>query len=409
MSHLLHLGADQVKPRIAHRAGIVSRVASREVSDRAGELSRQGVDVLPLLGWPSITPPDHLIQAATQAAASTTHPPSSGIPELKEALAGKLCSENGMHLHRPEGQIIITNGAFHALYICLATLLDPGDEVLLFSPSFFFDGIIGLIGGEAHYVPLDRNNGFGFDADALKAAVTKRTKVLLLNTPANPTGHVATLEELKAIMRVAEENDLLVISDESYERMVYDGLSHECIGALPGAESRVITVQSFTKAYAMPQWRVGYIVCPAHFYSHFVKTLEWMVLSCNHVAQRCAWAAVTGPGGWWKAVARDFERKRDIVCSGLDAIEGIQCVKPQGTPFIFPRVRDLGVSGTEFAKYVLENHGIPAVPGAAFQDDDHVRIPFGAEDGVLHDLVTRMTGAVKKLRVKKAGVSRNPV
>ncbi|MFA5058294.1 MAG: aminotransferase class I/II-fold pyridoxal phosphate-dependent enzyme, partial [Opitutaceae bacterium] len=282
-----------MKPYLAHRAGLVSRVASREVGDHAAELARQGADILHLLGWPTITPPDHVIEAATQAAASTVHPHSSGIPELKTALAGKLRVENGIRLRRPEEQIIITNGAFHAIYICLATLLDPGDEVLLFSPSFFFDGIIDLIGGAARYVPLDRKNGFAFDADAMKAAITKRTKVLLLNTPANPTGRVATLEELQAILQVAEENDLLVISDESYERMVYDGLSHHCIGALPGAEGRVITVQSFTKAYAMPQWRVGYIVCPTPFYPEFVKTLEWMVLSCNYVAQRCAWAAVT--------------------------------------------------------------------------------------------------------------------
>jgi aspartate aminotransferase len=126
-----------------------------------------------------------------------------------------------------------------------------------------------------------------------------------------------------------------------------------------------------------------------------------MVLACNYVAQRCAWAAVTGPGEWWKTVAKDFERKRDIVCSGIGAIEGIQCTKPKGTPFIFPRVRGLGVSGTEFSHYVLENHGIPAVPGAAFQDDDYVRIPFGADDNTLHDLVIRMIGAAKKLRANK--------
>jgi aspartate/methionine/tyrosine aminotransferase len=390
-----------MKSYISDRLKAISRVPSRDVGDRARVLSGKGVNVLHLLGWPTLVPPEHIAKVAMESAASIEHPDSSGIPELKEALAAKVHEENSIQLHSPEEQIIITNGAFHAIYIVLLTLLEPGDEVLLFAPSFFFNGIIEFTSGVTRYVRLDRNLGFCFDPEALRAAVSKRTKVLMVNTPANPTGYVATLEELKAILEVAEECDLLVISDESYERMVYDGLRHYSIGALQGAENRVVTVQSFTKAYAMPQWRVGYIVCPAQFYHYFVKTLEWMVLTCNYVAQRCAWAAVTGPGEWWKGVARDFQRKRDLVYSGMSAIDGVQCIKPSGTPFVFPRVRDLGLSGTEFARYVLEDYGITAVPGAAFQDDDHVRIPFGAGDDVLRDLVGRMHEAVENLEKKK--------
>lgn len=387
-----------MRPYIAHRAGLVSRAASRAVGSRASALEKRGTDVLHLLGWPSVAPAEHIVREAAEAAASTVHPDSAGIPELKHALAEKLRVENGIRLVSPDEQIIITNGAFHAIFTCLATLIDPGDEVVLFSPSFFFDGIIDLVDGVARYVPLQRANGFAFDAEALRATITKRTKVLLLNTPVNPTGHVATLDELKAILSVAEEKDLIVISDESYERMVYDGLVHHSVGALPGAESRVITIQSFTKAYAMPQWRVGYIAGPVSFYSELVKTLEWMVLSCSFVAQRCAWAAVTGPTEWWQAANREFERKRDIVCGQVAQVDGIQCLRPQGTPFIFPRVRGLGISGTEFARYALESHGIPAVPGAAFQDDDHVRIPFGGEDKVLYDLGNRLGDAVAHFR-----------
>lgn len=379
----------------------ISRVPSREVSDHAEEMTRKGFDVLHLLGWPSLVPPTHIVEEARVSAASTVHPHSSGIPELKEALGVKLSDENSIQLQTPQEQIVITNGAFHAIHISLLTVLDPGDEVLLFSPSFFFDGLIQLVEGTPRYVKLDRKFGFCFDPDALRTAVTNRTKVLLLNTPVNPTGYVATQEELQEILRVAEEHDLLIISDESYERMVFDGLRHYSIAALPGAEDRVITIQSFTKAYAMPQWRVGYIVCPVRFYHHLVKAIEWMVLACNYVAQRCAWAAVTGPADWWKRVAKDFEHKRDLVYSGISAIEGIQCIKPRGTPFIFPRVRDLGLSGTEFAWHVLDNYGIPAVPGAGFQNDDHVRIPFGADDNVLVELVARMDEATKKIRNKR--------
>ena len=295
-----------MKPYVSHRSRIIPRVAQREVNEKAVELSRKGVDVLHLLGFPTIAPPDHIIKVATEAAASTEHPHSSGIPELKEALAGKLRDENSINLRSAEEQIIITNGAFHAIYLSLITLLDPGDEVLLFSPSFFFDGIIELVDGVPRYAKLDRNEGFNFDPEALRSAITKRTKILLLNTPANPTGHVASMEELKEILGIAEEFDLLIISDESYERMVYDGLRHYCIGSLSGAEERVITVQSFTKSYAMPQWRVGYVVCPVQFYHPLVAILEWMVLACNYVAQRCAWAAVTGPGGWLKTCSQGF-------------------------------------------------------------------------------------------------------
>lgn len=390
-----------MKPYVSSRARNVPRVASREVGERAVEFSRKGKNILHLLGWPSVVPPAHLVQAAAEAAASAKHPPSAGIPELREALAGKLRSENGIHVNDPEERIIVTNGAFHAIYICLTTILDPGDEVLIFAPTFFFHGIVDLVGGVVRYVPLDRGKGFGFDANALRAAISKRTKVLLFNTPANPTGHVATVDELRDILRVAAEKDLLVISDESYERMVYDGKRHLCIGALPEAENRVITIQSFTKTYAMPQWRMGYIVSPPSLCRDFIKTLEWMVLECNYVAQRCAYAAVTGPSGWWRSITPEFERKRDIVYAGVSAIEGIECIKPQGTPFIFPRVRGLGVSGSEFAKFALERHGIPAVAGAAFQDDDHVRIPFGAEEGVLEDLVSRMGDAAKELSTGK--------
>lgn len=398
---MVTVGIDLImKPYISHHASLVPRVASREVGDRAAGLEREGVDILHLVGWPVVKPPQHIIDEAARAAASTVHPHSSGIPELKVALASKLRTENGIRIGNPDRQIVVTNGAYHAVYICLATLLDPGDEVLLFSPSFFFDGIIELVGGAARYAPLEMRNGFKLDAEALEAAVTKRTKVILLNTPANPTGHIASVEELHAVLKIAERHDLLVVSDESYERMIYDGLKHHSIGALQGAASRVITVQSFTKAFAMPQWRVGYIACPEAFYPEFVKTLEWMVLACNYVAQRCALVAVTGPQDWLGNIAGDFQRKRDIICSGVSEIEGIKCLLPQGTPFVFPRVRDIGVSGTEFARLALETHGVPAVPGAAFQDDDHVRIPFGADDKVLRELVARLAAAAQSIQIR---------
>jgi len=380
------------------------RVGSRRTADLAAESRKKGVDVLKLAAAPALYLPPHLTDAVSKAAREkVSYAPSRGLPELRQAISQKLRAENGIEAD-PETEILVTNGGNHALTIAAMFALDPGDEVLVPSPCYFFNGFIELAGGVPVYVPMPEEEGFPLRADLLAKKVTGRTKAIILNTPVNPTGYVATERDLEEVAKLAEERDLLVISDESYEKMLYDGRRHVCIGSLPSMKERTITIHSFTKSYGMPGWRVGYTVAPPDATDHLLKLLEWMVLCCGYVGQRAAQAALTGPQDWVNAISKTFEAKRDEVFSGFSKIPGVSLVKPQGGPFVFPNISSLGLDSEQFARIAMTRYGIPADPGHYLGSDAHVRIPFGCEDGVLPELISRMKqcseGIVRETEVR---------
>ena len=384
---------------LSERVKSVPRVVSRAVDEVASDLKDRGMDVLSLSGAPISPPAEHVLSAAREAVAEGVGPPSRGILELREAIARKLKNENGITAD-PRTEILVTNGGMQALYITMTTLLNPGDEVLMFSPSFFFDGIVQLVGAIPVYVPTNEEEDFRFDIRGLIESISDRTKMIIVNTPANPTGYVATEEDLGEIADLAEKHGLFIVSDESYEKQVYDGRKHHSIGSLPGTMERMATIHSFTKSYAMPNWRVRFIAAGKDIVDGLTKTHEWMLLCCNYVAQKAATAALTGPQGWVREILHTFQKRRNQVCEGMAKIEEVWCVKPQGGAFIFLNISRLSMEPEELSQYLIKEFGIPAHAGLAFRSNHHIRIPFGATKKTLEKLLQRLERAVKQIQIK---------
>ncbi len=374
----------------ADRVGRVPSVSSRLVDAVARELRKKGVDVLSLSGAPWQLPAEHILQAARDATKENIHPSSQGLSELRRAISMKLKKESGLNMD-PETEILVTNGGMQALYVLFTGLINPGEEVLIPSPCFFFNGIIELVGGIPKYCPNGQDNNFAWDIEKLEKLISSKTKILIVNTPVNPTGYVASKEDLMQIARIAEKYNLIVLSDESYDKQIYDGHKHHSIGSFPGMKERTLTVKSFTKSYAMSTWRVGYIVGNRNIVSQLRKVHEWMVLCCNYVAQKAATTALTGPQSWIEDIRRDFESNRNLVCAAISKVPGISCVKPGGGPYIFLNISKLKMGPEECSRYLLREFGIPAESGLFFQSEDHVRIPFGGT----HETVYKLAGRLK--------------
>lgn len=381
---------------LSSRCTRVRRVGSRITEEIATQLKCMGRDVLKLSAAPVDPPPEYVLKVAAKASLENRSAPSEGLPELRQAISRKLETENNVRVD-PENEILITNGAMHALYIALTGLLDPGEEALMYSPSFFFNGIIELLGGKSIYAPLQEKDGFQWNADRLEERLTKKTRVLIINTPVNPTGYVATEEDLISIADLVKKYDIFVISDESYEKLVYDGRKHISFAALPGMKKRTVTVQSFTKSYSMPGWRIGYLFGPAEIVGYLRNILEWMVLHCNYVAQKVALTALSGSQEWVEKTTLGFEQNRNRLVQEIAKIKSLKFVTPQGGPFFFLNISNLGITSEALSDFLLQKYGIPTTPGSSFRSQSHVRLPFGATPGTIEKLVFRLKKAMKEL------------
>jgi aminotransferase len=297
----------------------------------------------------------------------------------------------------------------HALEIAFSTLLDEGDEVIVPSPCYFLEGIIEPRGGKLIYVPMREEDNYRWDFDRLESNIGPRAKCVFLNTPVNPTGYVLTADDLDAIARIVIKHDLLVVADESYDKLIYDGLKHRSIASLPGMQERTILIRSFTKSYAMPNWRVGYIVAPADLVEHFTKVLEWMTLFGSYLSQKAATAALTGPQDWLKGMASEFQSRRDLVYRGIKEIEGLSCVKPLSGPFVFLNVSQLRGTCQETADVLLNDFGVSTVPGSYFHSGDHIRMAFGGKRTVLEEILKRWKRAVEQIGLDEAKVLQSPI
>lgn len=292
-------------PRLgpSERAGSIQQPGWRATEEQLADLRTGGLDVLEVYGMPIRPLPDHVIRAIHEVEAELlVPPPSRGSLALRKAIAGKLAAENGAMVD-PDEEIIVTNGAMQAINVVCRTLLNPGDEVLIPSPSFFFYGIVELAGGKTVYVPTEEDSGWAWDVDSIEEAITDRTRLLILCNPVNPTGYVVPEATIRAVCRLAQERGIYVLSDESYDRMIYDRVSFTSAAALHEYRHVLILVQSVTKSYAMSAWRIGYIVANAEISSYFAKLLEWESLYGNEICQRAAAAAISGPQDWLSDIA----------------------------------------------------------------------------------------------------------
>lgn len=366
------------------------------VAKEAQRLRGEGVDVVDFgPGEPDFDTPAHVRQAAADAleAGFTHYAPSRGFPRLLEAIARKLERENGL-TYDPATEILVTPGAKQAILEAVFTAVASGDEVILIDPTWgSYDAIARLAGAEP--VHVQARDDFSLDVDALQAAITPRTRVVIVGSPGNPTGKVLSREELEALAAVCREHDLLLISDEIYERMAYGGLTPVSPASLPDMWERTITVNGFSKAYAMTGWRLGYAAAPAPFVQQMCKVHEHTVTSATAFAQMGAIAALEGPQDPIATMVREFARRREIVVEGLNAIRGVTCPWPDGAFYVFPDIRGTGMTGTALAARLLAA-GVALTPGIGFGDrwDTHVRISYATSEERLRTGLARMAMAL---------------
>ena len=329
----------------------------------------------------------------------------SGTLKLREVLSDKLKQFNKIDA-KPQ-EILITNGLTHAAWGVFFAAIDEGDEVILLEPYYpQHINKIELAGGKVVTAPLDRENGFRVDRDAIQSRITDKTRMICLVNPANPTGRVFTQEELQIIADIAIEHDLLVISDEVYEQITYDDNEHISIASLPGMWERSFSAFAYTKAFAMDGWRLGYVTCKEEFMPAVMKITVSDVAHVNVFIQEGAYAAITGPQECLAEMHQEDERRRQLVCRRLNEIEGIVCPLPQGTIYAFPDVSGIGKPSLQIAEELLQETYVVTEDGAFYgaTGEGHLRICFGAEPYErIEEAMDRMQAYFEKCRLDKTG------
>jgi aspartate/methionine/tyrosine aminotransferase len=376
-------------------------VGSRATDARIEEIARNGggrskPEVLQLRPYPVRQLPQHVVESVERAICDVVNPSSRGLPDLREAISATLWRELAMCFD-PQTEVLITTGSMHALSIAFNALLEPEDEVLVPAPCYFLEGIIEPLGARIVYAPMDETKGYSWDFDLIRSLITPRTKCFFVNTPVNPSGYVLSPADMAEIARLAEKHNLLVIADESYNTMVYDGLVHHSIAALSEMKSRTLLIRSFTKSFSMPGWRVGYVVAHPDLVAAMTNTLEWNVLYGSYITQVAAAAALSGPLDWLAGVAREFQQKRDFLCDGIQDISGLSCVRPSGGPFLFLNISRFGGDSLRISHLLLEEYGIPTTPGVYFHSSEHVRMAFGGGPELLREALSRLGSATRNL------------
>jgi aspartate aminotransferase len=384
-----------------HTDFVVSRIRAMQPSPTLGvareaqRLRREGVDVVDFgPGEPDFATPEHERRAAADAleAGFTHYGPSRGFPQLLEAIAGKLARENNLN-YDPASEIVVTPGAKQALVEAIFTVAAEGDEVIIFDPGWVsYDAIVLLAGATPVHVQLQPD--FHIDFAALRAALSPSTRAIIIGTPGNPTGAVASRAELETLAELCDERDVVLISDEIYERITY---GTPCISpaSLPGMRERTITINGFSKAYAMTGWRLGYAAAPAALMGNMVKVHEHTVTSASAFSQMGAVAALEGSQEPIRAMVAEFEVRRDLIVAELNTLPGISCDSPSGAFYVFPDVSGTGMSGTELAHRLLQV-GVALTPGIAFGEswDTHVRISYATSEERIRTGIERMRSAL---------------
>jgi aspartate/methionine/tyrosine aminotransferase len=347
------------------------------------------------LGEPDFHMPDHVTEAAIDALREgfTKYTPNAGIEELREAISDKLKRENGIDAD-PGREILVTAGSMEALSMSILSTVNENDEVLIPDPGYVsYEAQVLLAGGIPVRLPLREENGFRITVEDLQKAMSKKTRLLIMNFPSNPTGAVAHYEDLKGIADLAIDNDLMVLSDEPYERLVYSGGRHYSIAALPGMSERTISVYSFSKTYAMTGMRVGYAVSGRDLIGQMTKLQEHYVACVNSVAQRAAIAALRGRQTCVDDMLKEYARRRDLLVEELSKIAVIRCSKPAATFYAFPNITRTRQDSRTFVQNLLKEAKVATVPGVVFgkRGEGHVRLSFATSVENVKEAARRMT------------------
>jgi len=372
-----------------------------EVLARAKALEKQGKDIVHLeIGEPDFDTPKNIKEAAVKALYSgyTHYVPAAGIPELREAIAEYASKFRAINVD-PE-EVVVTPGAKPIMFFGILACVNPGEEVMYPNPGFpIYESVINFVGAKPVPLPLKEENDFRFDNEYVKEKITKKTKMIILNSPGNPTGGVLTREDLKVIADcIAGREDVFVLSDEVYSRIIYEG-EHESIASLPAMKEKTILLDGFSKTYAMTGWRLGYGVMRKDLAQ---KVTQLMINSnsctCAFV-QMAGVEALKGPQNGVDEMVAEFKKRREIIVSGLNKIEGIKCKKPRGAFYVFPNIKRTGVDSRKLGDHLLNEAGVAVLPGTAFGNygEGYLRLSFANSIENIRKALERISEALKNL------------
>ncbi|MFL6500625.1 MAG: pyridoxal phosphate-dependent aminotransferase [Candidatus Udaeobacter sp.] len=371
---------------ISERAAQLTPSLTLSIDSKAKAMKAEGIDVCGFgAGEPDFDTPEHIKRAAIEAleAGFTKYTPNAGIPELRQAISDKFAADNGLNYRA--GQIVVSNGAKHACYNAILATCQPGDEVVIPAPYWVsYPDMVRLVGAEPVIVPTSERNGWKMRPEDFENAMTPRTKMLIMNSPGNPTGSVYTREELEAIVNVAAEEDIYVLSDEIYEKLVYDDAQHVSIASLSKeAYDLTITVNGFSKSYAMTGWRLGYLAAPDAIVRAVDSIQSHTSSNPSSFSQYGALAALKGDQQPLSDMREEFDMRRNYMFDRLSKISNITAVKPQGAFYILVNISQLGLTSQNFADRLLSKANVAVVPGAAFGDDRTVRFSYATSLDVI--------------------------
>jgi len=398
---------------LADRLKTLAPSSTLAVQAKARELRRRGVDVISFgAGEPDFDTPERIKQAAIQAIrrGQTKYTEVGGVPELRAAVCAKFKRDNGL-TYEP-ADVLVSCGAKHTLFNLAVAMLNPGDEVLVPSPFWVsYPEQTRLVGAVPVAVPTSETTGFDLDPERLRAAVTPRTKLIVLNSPNNPTGAVFSPASLASVAKLALERDLFVVSDECYEALTFEG-RHASIAALgPEIKARTLVVNTCSKAYAMTGWRIGFAAGPRELIAAMTDIQSQVTSNPSSIAQWAAVEALIGPQDDVAKMAGEFDRRRRLIVQGLNALPGVSCVMPRGAFYVFANVSRLfgrtwktagGTTTTlksslDVTAFLLEEARVAVVSGLDFGSDDHVRLSYATSDALITDGLARMAAALGRL------------
>lgn len=387
---------------LAERLNGIAPSMTLAISARSRALRAQGVDVCGFgAGEPDFDTPEHIKQAAIAALqrGETKYATVAGIEKLRVAIAKKLATENGLS-YEP-GQIQVSGGAKQALYNVIMALVNPGDEVIIPAPYWLsYPEMVRLAGGKPVILNASEANRFKITPEELDRAITRRTRLVILASPSNPTGVMYAPDELAALARVIVERDVLVISDEIYEKLVYGDVVQRSIGSLgDDIFARTITVNGFSKAYAMTGWRLGYAAGPRAIIEGANVVQSHSLSNVTTFAQYGALAALEGDQGPVEVMRQAFAERREVIHRGLRSIPGITCVRPDGAFYVFPSIASTGLGSIAFCERLLEEEHVAVVPGQSFGSDEHVRFSYATDLATIEKGIERFARFVKRLPI----------
>ena len=396
-----------MKINLTDRINNLSPSPTLQIASKAAQMRANGIDVISFsIGEPDFDTPAYVRESAKEAIDNgfTKYTPSAGIKELRKAVSEKFEEDNNLQ-YNPDGEIMVSSGAKEIIYLALQALCNSGDEVIIPSPYWVsYPEQVKLAGARPVVVPADEKGGFKIDSNALSQAITPRTKLLILNSPNNPTGAVYKKAELEQLCSVIISKNIFVISDEVYEKIIYNGHHFSICCLSKEMKRRTLLVNALSKTYAMTGWRLGYCAGDSRIISAMTKLQSQINSHPSSITQKAGVTALEGPQGEVKVMVAEFKNRRDYVLERLKPIKALSCDVPDGAFYVFPRIssvfgKELAgrkiANSVDFAAVLLEQARVAVVPGKAFGSDEHIRLSYAASPENIKEGMNRIEGLLK--------------